>query len=37
MYKILEIADVVKVPPEEFGKDLKETVKKFSWKNMKED
>ena len=29
MYKILEIADVVRVPPEEFGKDLKETVKKI--------
>jgi DNA-directed RNA polymerase subunit E' len=29
MYKILEIADVVRVPPEEFGKDLKETIKKI--------
>ncbi len=29
MYKILEIADVVRVPPEEFGNDLKETIKKI--------
>ncbi|WP_017981015.1 DNA-directed RNA polymerase [Methanocaldococcus villosus] len=29
MYKILEIMDVVRVPPDEFGKDLKDTIKKI--------
>ncbi|ADG13719.1 DNA-directed RNA polymerase [Methanocaldococcus infernus ME] len=29
MYKILEVADVVRIPPSKFGSDLKETVKEI--------
>ncbi len=29
MYKILKVLDIVKVPPDEFGNDLKETIKKI--------